>query len=176
MIADKLIPAFYVVDIEGSAATLEHFIGTKHQIKHITISSRDMRHDLDAYDAMDKTIRTFKEGAVEDELTVNPEFFPSIPAIELTPEMEAMEAHMAKASEEIEHNEPNAIAVSITRRFDEWGDFVSIKREVSGDDFQIKAKVAVHPRRYVLEKNNEKQEHQERLHGQKFHAGSAAIH
>lgn len=171
MIADKLIPAFYIIDIEGSAASLEQLIGTKHKIKSISIASRDMKNDLDAYEAMDKTLSTFKGSVIEDELSVNPEFFPNAPALDVTPEMEELEARMHEASEALEETEPNAIAVAITRRFDTWGDFVSIKRMLRGEGYHIKAKVAVHPRRYVAEKNNEKLEQHERLHGQKLRAG-----
>lgn len=172
-IADKLIPAFYVVDLTGSAATLQHLLGTVHNIKTITISSRDMKNDLAAYDAMDKTINTFKGIVVEDEMKVNPEFYPSTPPIDITPEMEELEARMNEAATAMEDTEPNAIATAITRRFDEWGDFVSIKRELRGEGFLIKAKVAVHPRRYVIEKTKDIQEQHERLHGQKLKTGTA---
>lgn len=175
-IADKLIPAFYVVDIEGSAASLEQLIGSKHKIKRISMASRDMANDLEACAAMDKVVDAFMGNVVTDQLLINPDFFPSAPAIEITPEMEELEARMAQASEAMEDTESNAIAVAITRRFDDWGDFVAIKREVNGEDFKIKAKVAVHPRRYVLEKSNEKQEHLERLHGQKLGSRPIVLH
>lgn len=174
-LANKLIPAFYVVEIEGSAASLEFLLGTKHRIKKITISSADMDNDLAAYEAMDNTINTFSNSTVTDELMINPEFFPSAPPIELTPEMEELEEQAAEAEEEIEKKD-DFVAVAITRRFDTWGDFVAMKREIIGTDFVIKAKVAVHPRRYVIEKNIEKLEHKERLHGQGSGADQIALH
>lgn len=177
-IANKIIPAFYVVDIEGSAATLENLIGSRHRIKKISISSADMKNDLDAYAAMAETIETFAVigEKISDELKMNPEFFPTAPPIEITPEMEELEAKAAETEEQLEEQDEHVVACAITRRFDEWGDFVSLKREIIGDCFTIKAKVAVHPRRYVLEKNIEKLEHKERLHGQGYGDERVALH
>lgn len=179
MIANKALPSFYVIDLEGEAADLEFLLGSKHQIESITISSKDFGDDVTAInsgkDALEFFRRKLDLKPDEEELKFNPEFFPSQPAIEPTLQMLIEEQIAEDAIEKIEE-EQQKLAFPMTRRFDDWGDFVVAKTHLKSFFFEAQMKVAVHPQKYFEQKSLELQEHQAYLQGQKYQDATSVIH
>ena len=179
MTVNKALPTFYVIDLEGDAADLEFLLGTKHRIQSITISSGDFGDDVSAtnggLDALAFLRRKLEFAAEEENVSFNPEFFPSQPQIEPTLQMLIEEQIAEEAIEQIEE-EKQRLAFPMTRRFDEWGDFVVAKAHASNFYSSIRMKVAVHPQKYFEEKSLQLQEHQAYLQGQKYQDAISIIH
>lgn len=179
MIANKALPSFYVIELEGDSADLKFLLGSSHKIESITISSLDFNDDVSAINAANDVINLFKRKLDlkidEEQIAFNPEFFPSQPAIEPTLEMLVAEQEAEDAIEEIEE-ERQRMAFPMTRRFDEWGDFVVAKTHLTGQNFDLLMKVTIHPQKYFEEKSLEIQEHKAYLQGQKYKDGTSVIH
>lgn len=170
MITDKVLPAFYILDLDGKAADLEFILGKKFKIKRMCLGSHDFDSDISAIQAAEKAINFFKEGSslvtTSTNKQYNPEFFPSTPAIVPTEDMLFLEELSNDEAEKLEEeSEGTKIALVMTRRFDPIGDFVVAKSNHEGDDFSIRMKVAITPTLYMNEKNLEKQEQLSLLYG-----------
>lgn len=178
MIANKVLPTFYVLDLEGDAASLEFMLGTKHNVRRVTVHSCDFEGDVLAVaagkQAFDFFTYSFKDDGKETN-EFNPEFFLTQAPIEPSLEMLHAEELASETEEKIEKN-GDIQTVVLTRRFDDWGDFVVARSTIEGSTFNGLMKVAVNPRRYLLEKNLEKQEYVARLHGLKSEPGTALVH
>jgi hypothetical protein len=162
MISSKVLPAFYVLDLQGDAANLESFLGSKHNICRVTVHSLDFSGDVLAAVAGQDALNFFagKFSRAEEKRDFNPEFFPNLVATEHVEDDKA-----TKIDEE-----------NITRKFDEWGDFVVARTTIEDTDFKAIMKVAVNPQQYLLEKSLEKLEYTAHLHGQRTDTGSAIVH
>lgn len=155
MIATKVLPAFYVLDLEGDAANLEWLFGDDFKIKHVRVGSRDFRSDLDATLAGTTAVNFIIEQTdvstdKADQVRLNPDFFPSAPALQLTQEqLDLMEEIQEESDKMIEQGQ---VALKLTKNFDELGDFVTSHLSSSGDDFKIDLKIAINPNTYMDEK------------------------
>lgn len=175
MIGHKVLPAFYTIELEGTSASLEFILGTRHRIKKISIASRDFPSDLHAAVAGKQLYEFFISHLEGEELIeYNPEFFLTQTPLEPTLQQEQRERE-AEATEEKLQQE-GVQSVSLTRRFDEWGDFVVSRAICQGSDFKVLMKSAVNPSRYILEKGLEKQEHNARLNGLRSEPTNAVVH
>ena len=83
-------------------------------------------------------------------VTYNPEFFPTLPELELSDEqLEEMERVQEEADVmNSEVNEKGQIAVPLTRNFDSLGDFIESRWVVKGPQFEVVARVGVNPHAY----------------------------
>jgi hypothetical protein len=157
MIADKIIPSIYVLELEGVAAT--SLIGGDFGIKSILIGSNDFKTDLLATSALQGALKSltqapFADSESKETIEFNPDFFPTLPKIELTEEQrrenEEDEELAASMEDEIQ------TAVVLTRNFDPLGDFVESRWTVQGDNFKILGKVVVNPDHYAVVKAHER--------------------
>lgn len=176
MIANKVLPSFYSLELEGEAAKMEHLLGVRCKIKSVTIHSYDLTSDIEAANLGTTAFKnvTDKVGG-EIEFFYNPEFFPSLPVIEPTLEQDQIEEAAREKLDTLEE-EQQVSGTILTRRFDEWGDFVVMKAKCFDSTHSAILKVAAHPKDYILQKNLEKQEHIARLHGLTTPSGTAVIH
>lgn len=176
MIAHKIIPSFFVVDLEGEATNIEWLFGYKARLKNITINSLDFRSDVEALvagqEAFDLLKLTVDVETAEEASAYNPEFFLKDP-LEPTLEQERDEMFAMFQAAQMA---PDMDATVLTRRFDDWGDFVIMKSEVRDSKYCMRLKVAANPQLYIQEKNLEQEEHDARLHGNKLESTRIALH
>lgn len=157
MIADKIIPSFYMIEAEGKAA--DAIVSGPFGIKKIIIGSKDFTNDLDATEAMracvDFMTHTINPDwdTITETIDFNPEFFPS-----LKPEVPSTEQKQLLLDVEIAEMEASAnlqdgqVAVSMTKMFDPVGDYIQSRWLLAHDDFTINAKVGVNPDKYMQNK------------------------
>jgi len=156
MIADKIMPALYVIDLEGKAANLDFLVGEDFGIQRITIGSLNFENDLQATAAGQRAVEFLldsplvDESAAEETVSFNPEFFPSLPPI--IPTEEDLRIEAAAEEEAEEHIEEGQFPVIVTKRFDTLGDYVTSRLEVVSADFKVKLRVAIDPNLYITEK------------------------
>lgn len=161
MISTKLLPAFYIVELEGEAANLEFLLGKDFGIEHVRIGSLDFNTDLEATQAGQDVVEYFAENTsldlttLDEQVDFNPEFFPTLKPLELTAEQKMLELITQEQAEE--SAEENQIAVILTRHFDPLGDFVAIRHSTEGGNFKIGLKVAIHPEVYLNQKGASKE-------------------
>jgi hypothetical protein len=181
MIATKAIPSFYVIDLEGDAANLDFLLGGNHQfnIRRVCIGSFDFNTDIEAAvagkAALDLVKNNLDLDGIEEITAFNPEFFVGQQAIEPTLQM-LIDEEIAEEKVEDAENGGGHVAIFLTRRFDDWGDYVVSKTTLDDPALTITLKIAANPQRYMLEKNLEKQEHLARLHGFHLPVTEARIH
>lgn len=158
MIAEKIIPAFYIVSVSGEAT--RSIIDGDFGISQITIGSTEFDCDLLAMNAVQEAVQYVvdqmgkEELDFEEKIDFNPDFFPSVPKRELT-EDEALddeEAHAQASLMSLELYDQGKFPVVLTQHFDELGDFVETKWKIDGKDFSINAKIAANPDLYIQEK------------------------
>lgn len=155
MIADKIIPSFYVIEVRGIA--VESIIPGGFGIDKIELSSHDFTNDMYATAALSTAMEAIVLNPALDvksateKLEYNPEFFPMFTAPELTEEqkdiMEALQAQADEAS--IELAKTDQIAVPIPKLFDSLGDFVESRWSVESPEFKILGRVVANPDKYV---------------------------
>lgn len=156
MIADKIMPALYVIDLEGKAANLDFLVGEDFGIQRITLGSLNFENDLQATAAGQRAIEFLLDSPqldvdeAEETVSFNPEFFPSLPAI--IPTEEDLKTEAAAEEEAEEYVEDGQFPVIVTKRFDSLGDYVTSRLEVVGEDFKVKLRVAIDPNLYITEK------------------------
>ena len=153
MITAKIIPAFYIIEVDGEAVNA--LFPGDYGISKIVIGSGEYQTDIIAVNAGEKIIELITENyTTTSELKeFNPEFFPSMPRV-------SGEVAEDRLREEIEQQEAalggsdNAkyVPIILTKYFDELGDFVEAKHTIVGDDFSAVAKIAITPQNYLLEK------------------------
>lgn len=147
MIADKIFPAFYLIDIEGDVADVFPLLGKKHNVKRITLGSFNFQTDGHATKAGEDAFEFFfcnpqlkiDVDALTCEKKYNPEFYPTL----------------GKQAEEEEE-------LSL---FDDLGNFISYKVEMKAPNFSAALKIGACPMTYAIEKEIEKVEEIERQFG-----------
>ena len=157
MIADKIAQAFYLVHIKGEA--VKSFFDGDFGIQSILISSELFANDLEASSALGELISHISSDPeidvsnVQEDVSLNPEFFPSIEPIKMTPELEE-ERDMEIARIKMQHNIPeNAVPVVMTKNFDEYGDFVVTRWHIKNDALDITARVGIMPSEFMYLKS-----------------------
>lgn len=159
MIADKLYPSFYLIEFEDEATSL--VIPGDFGIKRIAIGSRDYPNDMLAYGDLERSIRFAvsnidKDMDILEEVSFNPEFFPTLKPIELTDEQKEQNEQLEEYVDELRENleTSSQVVIPLTNTFDPIGDFVTTRWEIVGDNFCIEGRVAVQPQYYLLEKRH----------------------
>lgn len=154
MIANKVIPSFYVIEIKGTA--VESVIPGGFGIDKIEISSHDFTNDMYATAALSTAMEAITLNPALDitsaaeKLEYNPEFFPMFKAPELTEEQKEIMEALALADEaSIELAKTDQIAVPIPKLFDSLGDFVESRWSVESPNFKILGRVVANPDKYV---------------------------
>jgi hypothetical protein len=157
MIANKILPALYILDLEGEAASLEFLLGQNFGVKRVTIGSYDFTNDMEAASAGQEAVDFMLENNKLDHddytesVDYNPEFFPSIPTIEPTEEQLTQEAIAEEYAESLV-KEDNQFPVVVTRRFDPLGDYVAVRMQLEAANYKIKMRIAINPNVYMDEK------------------------
>jgi len=155
-VADKLIPSFYVIELEGKA--VQSIIPGDFGIEKIAIGSRDFTNDMFATAALADAMQfivlnpDLDKSVAEERIDYNPEFFPSLQSSTAS---KIEEEEITEATEAL--GIAGQIAVPITRHFDPLGDFVQSRWIVQSKDFKVYGKVAVNPDKYMHHKVMEAQ-------------------
>ena len=145
MIADKIIPCFYMVEVEGTA--IKSIFADDYGIASMALASSDFQSDLHAAAALDTAIATLSEKVdladSQQDLRMNPEFFPSASAAPLSPEQLAQIEEVAELAEETSRDlaSQNKVAIVITKSFDALGDYVVFRKTIFSEHFKIEARV-----------------------------------
>jgi hypothetical protein len=156
MIAEKLLPSFYIIDVEGKA--VESIIPGNFGIKSIAIGSLDFNNDMVALAALSTAIEVIATNPELDtskateQVDYNPEFFPTLAPIKMSDvDAETIKEANETVEEELKSGS-NRISIPITRIFDPIGDFVSSRWTIDAPDFKIKGRVVTNPDSYLIEK------------------------
>jgi|SRR5579859_1455142 len=154
MLADKLIPSFYIIEVEGKA--VDTLIPGNFGIQKISVGSRDFTNDMMAWAALSDAMQFIvlnpeldKAGA-QEQMDYNPEFFPTLqhaPTPEEKNKLQEAEDAADEATEAL--GIPGRIAVPITRVFDPLGDFVESRWVIESPEFKVQGKIAVNPDKYM---------------------------
>jgi hypothetical protein len=161
MIADKILPSFYVIEVEGKA--VETIIAGNFAIEKISVGSRDFSNDMDALAALSHAMAfvianpDLDTSKATETVDYNPEFFPTM---KFSEEAERTKAAIEEATDEVTANlGVHQVAVPLTRVFDPLGDFVESRWVIEAPDFKVNGRVAVNPDRYMALKAEEMSEH-----------------
>lgn len=150
---NALLPAFYMIDVEGEA--VKSIIPGENYIQKISISSGDFLCDVVAFSSMQNAV-SFVLSTVNhlgdpiDKLDFNPAFYPNIPEVH-TPAND--DRDLDKDIEE----DSTYVSIKVTSDFDSAGDFVTVRHLVKTEDYKIVGKVAINPQKYLDEKKKEVQ-------------------
>lgn len=156
MISSKILPAFYLIELEGEAANLDFLFGQDFGIEHVRIGSLDFSSDLEAARAGQEVVEFFSENgrldlnSLEEKIEYNPEFYPTLKPLDLTDDQKMAELITQEAAEE--STSETQLAVVLTRHFDSLGDFVAIRLSAEGSNFKMMMRVAVNPEVYLVQK------------------------
>lgn len=147
MIADKIIPSFYIIEITGDA--VKSVIPQDYGIQKISIGSFDFQSDMHASEKIDKAVNHILQGIAKKEkvetlIEVNPEFLPSAKQLPMNEEAQEIAEEMSST---LIHE--NKVAIPITRSFDVLGDFVVARKQLSADNFKIEARIVANIDEYV---------------------------
>ena len=158
MINPKNAESYYVVNLTGDVAS-SLFSGIDAGIHSVLITSSEIPSDIEAIkitaDIVD-FFRTELNDIKEDTLVFNPDFYPSVPALEISQEeLQRDEEQLEELMEKYEVKEGQA-PVLITKHFDEYGDFISSKFVLRTDTSKVTAKVGIMPEQYAKCKAEEK--------------------
>lgn len=158
MIADKVLPCFYLLEVEGKA--IEALIPGDYGIHKIVAGSLNFPNDIQAIDGLKTAVQVIMSRVdaddVVEKIEYNPEFFPTLAPLELTEEQKLKIERTEAAVEELQEKlGSNSIAVPITNIFDPLGDFIEAKWSITATDIHVEGKVAVAPEQYLLEKQRE---------------------
>jgi len=152
MIADKIIPSFYIIEITGDA--IKTVIPQDYGIHKISLGSHDFRSDLHANEKVDKAINFLVEntGGLEKYKTlvdINPEFLPS--QTEIVKDSDSDEDDMSEMVDKLSSQliNENKVAIAITKSFDVLGDFVVSRKLLSSESSKIEARVIANVDEYV---------------------------
>lgn len=161
MIADKIFPSFYMIEVVGQA--VESIIPGDFGIERIAFSTNSYQTDLTAIEALQEAVNYIIDSPqinsdnIKEHISFNPEFYPSVGPIELTQQqIDDYELSVEAAEIESEKLEGTGqMAIPISRKFDALGDFISSRWIFESADFQIIAKTAMDPTKYIEEKTIE---------------------
>jgi hypothetical protein len=143
MIAEKILPAFYLIDIEGDLADMSGLLGKKFKTQRITLGSFNFQTDGHATKSGEDALEfffcneqlTIDTSTLKVEKQYNPEFFPTL-----------------EQPKEGEDAPP----------FDDLGEFISYKVEMNAPNFKATLKIGACPMTYAVEKQLEEVEESER--------------
>jgi len=159
MIAEKLIPSFYMIEVEGAAT--KGVVHGDHGIEKIHIGSSDFANDMMALAGMNDAMRNILKAVhledIKADISYNPEFFPTLKPIEPTEEQKVAQEAMLEKAEELRHEMmgQGKAVVPITELFDPLGDFVEARWTVETAELKVEGKVAINPQYYILEKHRD---------------------
>ena len=169
MIADKVIPSFYILELEGDV--VQAVVPGDFGIERIAVESFDFKADLLAISALQQAMQTIFDVVAEDPVKIteeaefNPEFFPTL-KYELPTEVQA-ELEEAQAITDIMTEnivKKGQIPVLMTNAFDPLGDFIQSRWVVSGENFKITGRIAANPTKYMMYKGLEQVKRHETIH------------
>lgn len=144
MIENKLLPSICLIEITGSS--VEAIIPDDFGISKIVVASETM-DDISAHQALLEVFDLLNETEIECEF--NPDFFPSLPKIELTEEQYLQKENIDQYNEST-YREGESRAVVVSRFFDPAGDHVVIR--MASKSNEIVGRVVTDPHFYVSEK------------------------
>lgn len=169
MIADKIIPSFYLLELEGEA--VHAVVSGDYGIDRIAIGSFDFTSDLLATSALRQSMQAIVDvisdepSSVKEEVEFNPEFFPTLKR-ELPANIEA-ELEEAQAITDVmteDMVEKGQVPIFLTNAFDPLGDFIQSRWVVSGENFKMTGRIAANPTKYLMHKGLEQVKRHETLH------------
>lgn len=154
-VADKLLPSFYVIEIEGQA--LQSVISGEYGIEKISVGSRDFENDMFALAALSNAMAYIimnpdvDRSQATENIDYNPEFFPLMKAAELSDEKKAKQLEQEQEAADMTQAIQQT-SVAITREFDPIGDFVESRWQIEAPSFKVIGRVAINPDRYLRQK------------------------
>jgi hypothetical protein len=169
MIADKVIPSFYLLELEGDA--VQAVLSGDFGVERIAVGSFDFNSDLLATSALQQAMQTVADVVAEDldsvkeETAFNPEFFPTLKyelAIDVEAEIEEAQAITDVMTEDM--IEKGQVPILITNAFDPIGDFIQSRWIVSSDNFKMTGRIAANPTKYMMHKGFEQVKRHETIH------------
>ena len=147
MISDKQLPSFYIVEATGGAVNA--IIPGNLGIESITVGSADFPNDMLALGGLESAMTYITDKltvSVEETKAFNPEFFPTLQQEMLDEHIEQLQATLSKEGK---------VAIPITKKFDELGDFVQTRWTVKGENILVTARLIANPHAYMKEKERE---------------------
>jgi hypothetical protein len=157
MIADKILPSFYFLEIRGSA--VESIFAGDYGIEEIHIESKDFNTDLDATAALKNALNFVTSAphldtsSATEKIDFNPDFFPSLAKIEVTEEQQI--AYQALLDEAANQSSADKDVIVLTKLFDSMGDYVQSRWRVDAPTFSVVGRIAIDPDLYIAEKAQE---------------------
>lgn len=157
MIENHIAEAFYLVSVRGEA--IKSFFDGDFGIDAIHICSDMFPNDLVAGTALGDVISHIASDEAVDisdaqeDVDLNPDFFPSIDPIAMTDEMmEMQDREIARIK--MENDIPNdSIPIVMTKKFDEYGDFVVARWHIKSETMDVMARVGIMPSKYMYLKS-----------------------
>jgi hypothetical protein len=173
MIADKILPSFYLLELKGEIASFEQIVGQRFNIKSIHIASGDFGSDVEAMAAAESVVEfllqnpqvKIEESTSKCTKQFNPDFYPMLDALEVSDETLEEEERVQAQALMLAEKDPTFSSAIITKRFDDIGDFIAYRMNIQGENFDLQLKVGVDPHVYILEKQKDQQEEAERQYG-----------
>jgi hypothetical protein len=157
MIANKILPSFYVIEAEGKA--IDSIISGNFGISKIILGSSDFPTDLAATEAMQQSVDfitsnlTVDWTQVVEHIDFNPDFFPSLPVtISEEQKLDLLTHELAMHEYDTEMAKSNQLSVSMTKLFDAMGDYVESRWSIESPEFKLTAKIGVNPDKYMQQK------------------------
>lgn len=157
MIAGKILPCFYLLKLEGAA--IETVFPGEFNIEEVIIKSGDFATDMDTISASKFAMAFVTNNPnvdiknIRENVKFNPDFFPSLPKIELSEEQKQQQEELDEIADE--KSEGGKKYIALTRIFDDMGDFVHTKWTIEGDNFASTLKIGVNIDSYIKEKTEE---------------------
>ena len=154
MLYDKVLPAFFLIEVEDAA--VKALIDQQFSIKKVIIASSEFPDDIAATHAAKEVVKFFIRSSPVDmtsaveEIKLNPEFYPS--AVQLDSKERELAADLLAADIADHEMPPGKMLVPMTRNFDIAGDFVQTRSIVSGSNFKITTRIAIPPSVYLQHK------------------------
>jgi hypothetical protein len=152
MIANKIIPSFYVIEARGDAAR-SMFPGD-YGIEKVAFGTLDFQSDMHALTAADLAVSSIvnalpiTEEKIQTTTELNPEFFPGAPISEEQKRIKE-EAQQIADDMSLEVANKNKMIIPLTRSFDALGDFVMSRKKISGTNFEIDVRIVANVDHYV---------------------------
>lgn len=149
------LPNFYIVEVSGRAA--EVLFPEQLNIRCATVGSFDFPSDMLALQALETAVSSITR-ELDERLTevkdFNPEHFPTLPPLKLTPVQLALKDFYAEYIEQLNQQAPpsDTALVQITKNFDALGDFVKVRWVLAGESSCISTRLAINPRSYATQK------------------------
>lgn len=169
MIADKVIPSFYLLELEGDAT--QAVVSGDFGVERIAVGSFDFNSDLLATSALQQAMQTIADvvaedlDAVKEEAAFNPEFFPTLKhELPMGVEAELEEAQAITDVMTEDMVEKGQVPIFMTNAFDPLGDFIQSRWTISGENFKMTGRIAANPTKYMMHKGLEQVKRHETIH------------